>query len=83
MPTTARRLVVSGFALFLVVLVVGLLTWGSMGQDNDLWTHLSAGRHIVANGEVPSESFSSCERLRPPEAAARLTRNAETDLLQS
>jgi tetratricopeptide (TPR) repeat protein len=66
MQTTARRLAVAGFALFLLVLVVGLLTWGSMGRDNDLWTHLSAGRYIVSNGEIPSESFSSY--LEPPRA---------------
>ncbi len=63
---TARWLAMSGFALFLVVLVVGLLTWGSMGRDNDLWTHLSAGRYIVSNGEIPSQSFSSY--LEPPRA---------------
>jgi len=55
---------VVGFALVLAVLVVGLLTWDSMGRDNDLWTHLSAGRYIVSNGEIPSHSFSSY--LEPP-----------------
>ncbi len=61
---TTHRLAVAGFVLFLVALLIGVATWSSMGRDNDLWTHLSAGRYIVSNVEVPSHSFASF--LEPP-----------------
>jgi tetratricopeptide (TPR) repeat protein len=55
-----------GFIVSLITLVVGLLTWRSLGLDNDLWYHLTGGRYILSNWEIPREAFFSF--LEPPRA---------------
>ena len=48
----------------IVVLFAGLLNWTSIGLDNDPYYHLNAGRYIIGEHQLPTESLFSY--LEPP-----------------
>jgi hypothetical protein len=49
-----------------VFCAVNLLQWPIQRIDTDLWTHLTAGRYLVTEGRIPSDSFFSF--IDPPRA---------------